>query len=269
MRTNITGVNLGFMNLDRSLINNRPKNVGVSYCAPVLAYIIDTPEGKILFETGVSEKVLDEWPAEWLAMADLSGLSAETTIEARLKELNLGPDDFRYVIQAHLHSDHAGGLRLFEDADAEILVHEDEYSYVSTLAEDENFFCHADWEFLERKTPTLLSGEKIELLPGINLVHSPGHTPGMMAMSVELETAGTVLLTSDALYTHESAMDISSEPQVFWDIDKWRSSALRLVDYAKDHDALLFPGHDETGIKFFNGDSTTTQIEFLPGSSYE
>jgi len=39
---------------------------------------------------------------------------------------------------------------------------------------------------------------------GVRLIHVPGHTPGSMALHVELEHTGSVLLAGDALYTHES-----------------------------------------------------------------
>jgi hypothetical protein len=35
---------------------------------------------------------------------------------------------------------------------------------------------------------------------GVRLIHLPGHSPGSMALLVELDHAGSVLLTGDALY---------------------------------------------------------------------
>ena len=71
-------------------------------------------------------------------------------LENRLKELGLGPEDFRWVVMGHLHTDHAGGLRIFQDAGADIVVHEDEYNYVESMQDDsENFFAKVDFAFLE------------------------------------------------------------------------------------------------------------------------
>lgn len=269
MSITIRGVNLGYMALDRSLLANRPENVGVSYNCPAIAYIIETPEGRILWETGLSARPVEEWLPEWQEVVDLDHLTPDAFIERRLAEMGLGPDDFRYVVQGHLHTDHAGGLRSFEDAGAEIVVHEDEYDYVMGMEEDRaNFFSRLDWAFLGDKKPTLVSDGGTELASGVRLIHLPGHTPGQMAMEVNLETTGTVLLTSDALYLHDNYTEPLVEPQIFWDIEHWRKSVDKIQKWAEQNDALLFPGHDETGIQHFNGKRELTSIRFTPGHVY-
>ncbi|ABH00700.1 possible N-acyl homoserine lactonase (plasmid) [Rhodococcus jostii RHA1] len=268
MGNKLSGLNLGYVTVhEQSLLNNVPEYVGESYCTPAIAYIIDTPEGRILWETGFSERALDEWPTEWLDVVDLSKLTPEMCIESSLRARGLGPEDFRYVIQAHLHSDHAGGLRVFEEAGVEILVHEDEYNFVTSLAGDESFYCRADWEFLDRKKPTLLSGSEIEIAHGVTVMHSPGHTPGQLSMRLDLPSTGSVLLTSDALYTHESCPG-KSEPQMGWDTEQWRDSARDLIEVAKKHESLLFPGHDETGIRFYGERRELVEIAFDENQTY-
>jgi N-acyl homoserine lactone hydrolase len=84
-----------------------------------------------------------------VALADRpSAITPETCLEARLKSLGLGPEDFRYVVQGHLHTDHAGGLRLFQQAGTTVLVHEDELNHVANIASAENFFNRQDWAFI-------------------------------------------------------------------------------------------------------------------------
>ena len=74
----------------------------------------------------------------------------EVCLENRLKELGLGPEDFRWVVMGHLHTDHAGGLRIFQDANVDIVVHEDEWRHVESMQEDsENFFAKVDFAFLD------------------------------------------------------------------------------------------------------------------------
>ena len=93
----------------------------------------------------------------------------------------MGPDDFRYVVQSHLHADHAGGLRLFQEAGAEIVVHEAEYRHVENLREPQRFWVPADFNLLhDVKPPTLVTGDE-ELMRGVRLIHLPGHSPGSMA----------------------------------------------------------------------------------------
>jgi N-acyl homoserine lactone hydrolase len=270
MTVTLCGVNLGYMRLDMSLLSNRPENVGVTYNCPAIAYIIETPDGRVLWETGLSARASEEWPAEWQELVNLDKVTPETFIERRLAEMGLGPDDFRYVVQGHLHTDHAGGLRIFEDAGAEIVVHEDEYNHVMAMEQDDaDFFSRVDWAFFGDKKPTLVSGDWVELGGHIKLIHLPGHTPGQMGMQLQLENTGTVLLTSDALYVHDNYAEPVAEPQIYWDIEKWRTSAGKIRNVAQQHDALLFPGHDETGIQHFSDKQELKAIQFAPGYSYQ
>ena len=56
----------------------------------------------------------------------------------------------------------------------------------------------ADFNLLnDAKPPTLVNGDE-ELMRGVRLIHLPGHSPGSMALLVELDHAGSVLLTGDA-----------------------------------------------------------------------
>jgi len=269
MGITLRGVNLGYMGLDLSLLSNRPGNVGVAYRCPAIAYVIETPEGRILWETGLAARAGEEWLPEWLEVVGIDEATPETFIEARLKELGLGPDDFRFVVLGHLHTDHAGGLRLFEEAGAEIVVHEEEYRHVMTMEQDRaDFFSRVDWAFLGDKKPTLATGGVTELAGGIRLIHLPGHTPGQMAMQLELAHTGTVLLTSDALYTHDNYAEPVAAPQIYWDVHRWRSSLDTLAGIAKEHDAWLFPGHDETGIQHLDGRARLRTIDFSAGRVY-
>jgi N-acyl homoserine lactone hydrolase len=270
MSISLRGVNLGFMQLDLSLLSHRTENVGRSYHCPAIAYIIESSEGRILWETGLSARPVEEWLPEWQDVVGLDEVKPEAFIERRLADLGLGPDDFRYVVQGHLHTDHAGGLRIFEDAGAEIVVHEDEYAHVMGMEQaSADFFSAVDWAFLGDKKPTLVTDGGTELGPDVRLIHFPGHTPGQMAMELRLEHTGTVLLTSDALYVHDNYAEPVAAPQIYWDVDQWRTSLDRIQRMAEQKDAWLFPGHDETGIRHFNGKRELAAISFSPGDVYE
>ena len=125
MAISLKGVNLGYMGLDLSLLVEKPELQNTPYQCPAIAYIIEHPEGRILWETGISTRAKDEWLAVWQDLVDLTPAPPEVCLENRLKELGLGPEDFRWVVMGHLHTDHAGGLRIFQDADVDIVVHED------------------------------------------------------------------------------------------------------------------------------------------------
>ncbi len=268
MAISLKGVNLGYMGLDKSLLlEDQPP--GPWQC-PALGYIIETPEGRILFETGLSSRPTEEWLPEWQEVVDLSTVQPEAFLESRLKDLALGPEDFRWVVQGHMHTDHAGGLRIFADANAEIVVHEDEWNHVENMqVQAENFFNKVDFEFLGGVKPTTVSGDTTELTRDVSLVSLPGHTPGQVGMLIRLETTGWVLLTSDALYHHESYGPPAVGTPIVWDRDAWAASVDKIRTLATEREAFIFPGHDETGIKQFKDRDEFRTLDFSPGYEYQ
>lgn len=278
MGTKLKGLQLGYMGMDMELMVFPHPNYALTaprqqankvwYQCPSLSYIIEHPDGLILWETGLSTNWQAEWLAGWQYLVDLSNITPEQCLEARLKAIGHVPEDFKYVIQGHLHCDHAGGLRLFEDAGATIVCHEDELKHVTTIERADNFFVRADWDFLGYKRPTTTYSDQ-QILKNVWLISLPGHTPGTMGLLTKLDTTGWVLLTSDALYTHESYGPPATGSPIVWDAAKWAQSVEKLRKLATDHDAFVFPGHDETGIKMGGGQSSFKPIQYLPGHSYE
>jgi N-acyl homoserine lactone hydrolase len=241
MSIKLRGVHLGYMGLDYelfvfphpSLVLNAQKQAGqkVWYHCPVLSFVIEHPNGLILWDTGISTELPAEWPPEWQWLIDLNEITPEVCLEKRLKQLNLGPDDFRYVIQSHLHCDHAGGLRLFESAGAEIIVHEAEYRHVEQMQAAEHFFVPADFALLrDLKKPTLVAGDE-EFMHGVRLVNLPGHTPGSMGLLVDLDRTGWVLLAADAMYTHDSYGPPAVGSPITADAAKWAEPMRRFAEW--------------------------------------
>jgi N-acyl homoserine lactone hydrolase len=269
MELTLRGLNLGNFGLDMSALLEAPEYHGIPYACPALAYIIEHPEGRILFETGLSEHALEEWPEEWQSGVDLAMVPLEHKLEARLKEHGLGPEDFDYVVLGHLHTDHAGGARVFADADVEMVVHEDEYNYVRNMPEDAaNFFNKVDTQVLEHCSKTLVSDADFEILPGVRLVHLPGHTPGLMGVVIDLPHTGTVMLTTDAMYRHESYGPPPIGSPTVWDTAKWAQSIEKIRSMALATEAMIFPGHDNEAVKQFATHTELRQIGFMPGHHY-
>lgn len=279
MGIKLKGLQLGYMGMDYELMvfphpnhalmaGGRREGQKTWYQCPALSYLIEHPDGLILWETGISTNWKAEWLAGWQYLVDLSNVTPEVCLEARLKSVGLAPEDFTYVIQGHLHTDHAGGLRLFEDAGATIVCHEDEYKYVTQIGVADNFFVRADWDFLGYKRPTTTYGDQ-QILKDVWLLSLPGHTPGTMGLLTKLDHTGWVLLTSDALYTHDSYGPPAVGTPITWSAEQWARSVEKVRATATDHDAFVFPGHDETGVKQADGAVEFKQIQYLPEHVYE
>jgi len=283
MGIRLYGINYGYMGMDKEFLlfpspnyilhSQRREGSKVWYRCPALGYIIEHPEGRILFETGLSARHPEEWFPEWQFLLDLSEVTPEVCLEGRLRQLGLGPEDFRYVVQGHLHCDHAGGLRLFEEANTTIVVHEDEYRYAMEIQLDReqqvaSFFLPQDWAFFSRRRPLTVYGDQ-ELLKDVWLVSLPGHTPGTMGLLVRLSHTGWVFLTSDALYLHESYGPPAVGTPVTWNVERWARSIEKIRRLARERDAFLFPGHDETGVKHTGEQTEFREIRYHPDYIYE
>ena len=278
MGIKLKGLNLGYMGLDYELLvfphpnyaltAQRCEGTKVWYQCPAISYVIEHPDGLVLWETGISTEVRQEWLPEWQYLIDVTQITPEVCLEARLQSVGLAPEDFKYVIQGHLHCDHAGGLRLFEEAGATVVCHEDEYKHVMQIDHAADFFVRADWNFLARKRPATVYGDQ-EILKDLWLISLPGHTPGTMGLLTKLDRTGWVLLTSDALYTHDSYGPPATGSPIVWDAGKWAASVEKIRRIAAARDAFIFPGHDEVGICHRDGTTEFREIQYLPGHVYE
>jgi glyoxylase-like metal-dependent hydrolase (beta-lactamase superfamily II) len=150
--------------------------------------LIDHPEATILWDTGSHPEAADGyWPTpmyEAFAHPDAD----ERDLETALGDVGYAVDDIDCVVQSHLHLDHAGGLYHFDGTDVPVYVHrrELEHAYLSAktpaggnayVAED--FEHDIDWRVIER--------DRYHLLDGVELLHLPGHTPGLLGALVERE----------------------------------------------------------------------------------
>ena len=98
--------------------------MGTTIAVPTPIFLIDHPEGKVLFETGVHRDVVTDPVGHWGEHV-LHGnnyvrgrdwapqLTADNLVENQLAALGIGTDDIRYVVQSVLIPDHAGGVRAF------------------------------------------------------------------------------------------------------------------------------------------------------------
>ena len=118
-----------------------------------------------------------------------------------LKQAGIKPDSIDYVILSHSHLDHTGGLlKNGEPAfpNAVHLLSEAEWLYAKQTPASPQF------HILSAVRPLLkLLTEDTELLPGLKLIHTPGHTPGHL--TIELHTKdGVCQIINDVFHIPES-----------------------------------------------------------------
>ena len=152
--------------------------------------LIEHDHGLVLVDTGLGNK-------EDAKFKDIYGVVNEgkdgrTRLEEALAELGHAPDDVRWVINTHLHFDHAGGNTYRELG--EVRVSFPRATYVVQRGELE-FARHTNERTAASYLPhnfepvsfTLVAGDA-EPLPGIRCLATPGHVP--FHQSVLVESAG-------------------------------------------------------------------------------
>jgi len=230
----------GFLELDKGVITYRV-DMGKKVKIPVIMALVKTDDGNILFDTGLNPEGIAEPLRTWgeRAAKVVAEFGPEDDIRNRLKELNLGTDDIRYVVNSHLHWDHTGGNQFFKKS--KFIVQKAEYRFAfypdtfAAAAYLRNHFDHPlDYQLIE--------GD-IELVPGVSLVTAYGHTPGQQAMVISLPESGTIVLTADSVYTKEN-IEKNIPAGNCWDPGQSMVSMHRLIHIAKREKGRLFITHD-------------------------
>jgi glyoxylase-like metal-dependent hydrolase (beta-lactamase superfamily II) len=120
------------------------------------------------------------------------------TLCGALAEIGVKPADIGTLILTHLHFDHAWNLDLFPAA--QIVVQRDELIHAIDPVPTQRiyYFKPSYVPLLERRRPSglrLVDGDAI-ILPGLEVMKAPGHTPGLQAVLART-ARGTVGLVSD------------------------------------------------------------------------
>ncbi|MFN3217691.1 MAG: N-acyl homoserine lactonase family protein [Acidimicrobiales bacterium] len=177
-------------------------------------------------------------------VAERRGVELGRPIEELLADLGVAPGDVDDVVVTHLHWDHVGNLALFDRA--KVWVQRRELDFWQSSASAELAFAAA----IERSHLDQLEmvGDRLtvvddvaEVIDGIELRHTGGHTHGCQIVTVQTGD-GTVVLASDIAY-FAANVETVWPTLVFHDLAE-TYAALRLVGDLASHPSLVVPGHD-------------------------
>jgi glyoxylase-like metal-dependent hydrolase (beta-lactamase superfamily II) len=216
---------------------------------PIQTFLIDHPEGCILFDTACSPHHATAWP-EFINLVSPYTVTEEQTLFARLKNLGLTPNDIATVVISHLHVDHAGNLSAFKKAkiyvsDVELTTTVRNY----VVGDDLDVHVPVDIEaFIAARLnwrPVMEDEKELEIAPGVTILNlGSGHSWGMLALRVDLGNSGTFLLVADALYMRENLGPPIRVPGIIHDTVGYKRTAKFLENYARKHGATILFGHD-------------------------
>jgi glyoxylase-like metal-dependent hydrolase (beta-lactamase superfamily II) len=153
--------------------------------------LVEHDDGLVLIDTGIGNK--EDAKFRDIYGVDNAGQGGRTRLEDALAELGHAPADVRWVIDTHLHFDHAGG-NTYRDEAGQVRLSFPAARYVVQRGELE-FARHTNERtagsyFAPNFEPvsfTLVDGVA-EPLPGIHCVPTPGHVP--YHQSILVESAG-------------------------------------------------------------------------------
>jgi N-acyl homoserine lactone hydrolase len=225
-------------------ISTRNRGHGEYIDAPILAYLIETPQGRILYDVGcdyakiASPELRTRYFEPMRPVMEPPQMSEEQRIPSYLKRLGISASDIDLVFLGHLHWDHAGGLG--DLPGCEVHVHRDELAAAKTTFDSAVF---GD-EILGSDSWRLQSSE-YTVATGVRAVMSPGHTAGHMSLFIELPKGPPVILCGDAADLRENLVEEIAPGCCWQDNEALALASIRkLNDLARSEQADLWPNHD-------------------------
>ncbi len=188
----------GTIMVDKGAYITRGIDLGKDAAIPATAWYVTDGRRHILVDTGMCATPLAEWhhPGSYQETGE--------AVDERLAEIGVRPEDIELIVFTHLHWDHCHNLERFPAA--RLVVHAEEYAFaMDPIPPYYKSYEHArlgkQAPFVGRSLETV-AGE-VELLPGLTLFPTPGHSPGHQSVAVATE-GGIHVIAGDAVFAYDN-----------------------------------------------------------------
>ena len=164
-----------------------------------------------------------------------------------LGQMNVKPDQVKFVGISHFHADHTGQLAPF--ANATLLIGKGDWDGINANPPmgGANVAGFKEWMGTSRKVKPLTADEDVFGDGSVIVFRTPGHTPGHTAVLVRLKEKGAVLLSGDAAHFHENYQN-NGVPGFNYDRAETLASLDRLKQIEKNLKATVIIQHDPRDI---------------------
>ncbi|UWG98909.1 N-acyl homoserine lactonase family protein [Dehalobacter sp. DCM] len=194
---------------------------------PLITYYLEGNGHKIIVDTGGSIPEGERWQP-------YSRLEEEE-LDYALLAIGVLPEEIDLVILTHLHWDHAGNNRLFPNA--RFVVQKKELDYL--LAPEPKIKAGFETDLVMETKYDTVDGD-CEIIPGISVLLTPGHTTGMQCVVVKT-ASGQYVLGGDLITLFENWEAIPHIPGgVHYDL----SVVMESLNKIDKLNAKVLPGHD-------------------------
>jgi len=249
-KATITSINIGeiylpmqnYMNVPRTVFDGRDDLQGFAEqtTIPIQMFHIQLPHTSVLVDAGIYDVVSEPQYA-------IPDYDPPPSLIDSLHTLGIHPQDIEHVIITHSHWDHFNGTTVEENG-----------QYVPQFPNAKYYLGRADWEHIEedRLDPNELAFRSLQVLydhdvlelvdgdldviKGIEIIATPGETPGHQIVRVHSE-GQTVYCLGD-LYHHAVELD-HPEWAVSWAHHTIFASRDKFMELAIQDNALLVAAH--------------------------
>jgi len=227
------------------------KNIGSRFiiASPICCYLLDTASGWILLDTGfdpkyaTDPKLADQYFHSAGVVPPI--VNPEHELFSQLKQLGVSAGDIKHIVITHLHLDHVGNMKYFKNA--QIYIQRQEYEHGFSPARPQSYFLE-DYNAPDIKWE-IRDGDW-ELVPGLNLLKTRGHTPGHQSAVVDLPSSGTCILPFDAGDFQEN-FDLEIIPGETVDDPAALASIRRLKAVTAEKHGQMILFHDPVAIQHY------------------
>jgi len=245
--------------------------------------LVEHDAGPVLIDTGLGNKENEKFAR--IYGVENAGDAGQTQLEDALRRVGVEPSDVRYVINTHLHFDHAGGntrrglLGAVKDGEgsggsscrsdesqlalsfpnAAYVVQRRELEFARNANERTaaSYLAHNFEPVAEAGRWELVDGER-EILPGIRLLPTPGHVPYHQSVLVQ-DSGETVCFLGDLIPTGAHVplpwiMGYDLEPLVTLESKRMLLGRAESEGWAVafEHDPVVVRAHIERDAKSFS-----------------
>jgi N-acyl homoserine lactone hydrolase len=231
------------------VVSTRNRGGGIYIDAPILAYLIESPNGRILYDVGcdyrkiATPRLRSQFFEPMRPLFEPPNMTEEQRIPRYLERLGLSVKDIDLVFLGHLHFDHAGGL--CDLPGCEVHVRADELEAARSHL-DEGVFA----DEITGADHWRVHTAEYEVTAGVHAIDTPGHTAGHMSLFIELAHGRPVVLCGDAADLTENLTDEVAPGYCWQDNETLALASIRKLNaLARSEQAELWPNHD---FAFFN-----------------